>query len=180
MSSGASRSDTKGKGNGRVLELGMELTVLERILDRHNEAPSAIIAIMQDVQDEVNYLPEGALRHVAERLNIPVSKVFRLTTFYRAFSLEPRGKHLINVCTGTACHVRGAVKVVDALEREIGIKAGETDEQLEFTLETVNCLGACALGPVVVVDGKYHGQMTGARAVRMVKKLRATEQEAQQ
>jgi NADH-quinone oxidoreductase subunit E len=158
----------------------MEATILEHILDRHDRAPSAIIAIMQDVQDEVNYLPEGTLRYVAERLNIPVSKVFQLATFYRAFSLEPRGKHSINVCTGTACHVRGAVKVVDALEREIGIQAGETDKQLEFTLETVNCLGACALGPVVVVDGEYHGQMTGARAVRMIKKLRATEQGAQQ
>jgi NADH-quinone oxidoreductase subunit E len=158
----------------------METTVLEHILDRHDRAPSAIIAIMQDVQDEVNYLPEGTLRYVAERLSIPVSKVFQLATFYRAFSLEPRGKHLINVCTGTACHVRGAVKIVDALEREIGIQAGETDEQLEFTLETVNCLGACALGPVVVVDGEYHGQMTGATAVRMIKKLRATEQGAQQ
>jgi NADH-quinone oxidoreductase subunit E len=109
-----------------------------------------------------------------------VSKVFQLATFYRAFSLEPRGEHLINVCTGTACHVRGAVKIVDALEREIGIGAGETDEQLEFTLETVNCLGACALGPVVVVDGEYHGQMTAARAIRMIKKLRATEQGEQQ
>ncbi|MGD2176377.1 MAG: NAD(P)H-dependent oxidoreductase subunit E [Anaerolineae bacterium] len=153
----------------------MEATVIDSILERHDWAPSAIIAIMQDVQDEVNYLPEGALRYVAERLGIPASKVFRLATFYRAFSLEPRGRHVINVCTGTACHVRGAVKIVDALERELGIEAGETDEGLVFTLETVNCVGACALGPVVVVDGDYHGQMTGARAVRMIKRLRATE-----
>lgn len=180
MSSSTSRVHmdvhTDRRRNGSGQDLGMEVTVIESILDRHNQAPSAIIAIMQDVQDEVNYLPEGTLRYVAERLNIPVSKVFRLATFYRAFSLEPRGQHLISVCTGTACHVRGAVKIVDALERELGIQSGETDEQLEFTLETVNCLGACALGPVVVVDGEYHGQMTGARAVRMIKKLRATEQ----
>jgi NADH-quinone oxidoreductase subunit E len=135
---------------------------------------------MQDVQDEVNYLPEGTLRYVAERLGIPASKVFRLATFYRAFSLEPRGKHVIHVCTGTACHVRGAVKIVDALEREIGIQAGETDEQLEFTLETVNCVGACALGPVIMVDNEYHGQMSGAKAVRTVKKLRRGEGEAEE
>jgi NADH-quinone oxidoreductase subunit E len=154
-----------------TLELGIEAAIIERILDRHERAPSAIIAILQDMQEEVNYLPEGALRYVAERLDIPVSKVFSLATFYRAFSLEPRGKHQITVCTGTACHVRGAIKIIDALEREIGICAGETDENLIFTLETVNCVGACALGPVVVVDGEYHGQMTAARAVRLVRRL---------
>jgi NADH-quinone oxidoreductase subunit E len=159
------------------LELGMEAATIEAILDRHERAPSAIIAVLQDVQDEVNYLPEGALCYVAERLDIPASKVYSLATFYRAFSLKPRGKHLIHVCTGTACHVRGAVKIIDALEREIGIRAGETDEQLEFTLETVNCLGACALGPVVVIDGEYHGQMTGAKAGRQVRKLQKSEQE---
>ncbi|MGD8966496.1 MAG: NAD(P)H-dependent oxidoreductase subunit E [Anaerolineae bacterium] len=174
-----SLSSGKGKQSDSGLELGMDVTVVEGILERHDRAPSAIIAIMQDVQDEVNYLPEGTLRYVADRLGIPASKIFRLATFYRAFSLEPRGRHVINVCTGTACHVRGAVKIVDALEREIGIQAGETDEQLEFTLETVNCVGACALGPVIMVDNEYHGQMTGARAVRMIKKLRATEQGTQ-
>jgi len=159
------------------LELGMEAATIESVLNRHARVPSAIIAILQDLQDEVNYLPEGALRYVAEQLDIPVSKVYSLATFYRAFSLEPRGKYLILVCTGTACHVRGAIRIVDMLEREIGIRAGETDEGLEFTLETVNCLGACALGPVVVVNGEYHGQMTGAKAARLVKRLRQVEQE---
>jgi NADH-quinone oxidoreductase subunit E len=154
-----------------MVELGMEAAVIERILDQHERAPSTIIAILQDIQEEVNYLPEGALRYVAEQLDIPVSRVFSLATFYRAFSLEPRGKHQITVCTGTACHVRGAVRIIDALEQEIGIRAGETDENLRFTLETVNCVGACALGPVVVVDGEYHGQITAARAVRLVRKL---------
>jgi NADH-quinone oxidoreductase subunit E len=154
------------------LELGMEAAVIDGILDRHERNPSAIIAVLQDVQEKVRYLPEGALRYLAEQLDIPASKVYSLATFYRAFSLEPRGKHQIYVCTGTACHVRGAVRIIDALEREIGIHAGETDEQLEFTLETVNCLGACALGPVVVVDGEYHGQMTAAKVVRLVNKLR--------
>jgi NADH-quinone oxidoreductase subunit E len=155
-----------------TVELGIEAAVIERILDSHERAPSAIIAILQDMQEEVNYLPEGALRYVAECLNIPVSRVFSLATFYRAFSLEPRGRHLVHVCTGTACHVRGAVKVVDTLERELGIHAGETDERLEFTLETVNCLGACALGPVVVVDGEYYGEMNPAKVTRLLKKIR--------
>jgi NADH-quinone oxidoreductase subunit E len=150
----------------------MDAAVVERILERHDRAPSAIIAIMQDVQNEVNYLPEGTLRYVADRLGIPASKVYRLATFYRAFSLEPRGRHVIHVCTGTACHVRGAVKVLDTLERELGISAGDTDEGLEFTLETVNCLGACALGPVVVVDGEYHGDMTSVRVTRLLRKIR--------
>ena len=159
------------------LELGMDAATIDSILDRHERAPSAIIAILQDLQEEVNYLPEGTLRYVADCLDIPASKIFRLATFYRAFSLEPRGKHLIHVCTGTACHVRGAVKIVDALEREMGISAGETDEQLNFTLETVNCVGACALGPVAVIDGEYSGQLTSAKAVRLVKKIKKSEQE---
>ena len=154
------------------LDLGMDSAAIEGILDRHDRDPSAIIAVLQDLQEEVNYLPEGTLRYIARRLSIPVSRVSSLATFYRAFSLEPRGRHQIYVCTGTACHVRGAVKIIDALEREIGIQAGETDDQQQFTLETVNCVGACALGPVVVVDGEYHGQMSGAKARRLVKRLR--------
>jgi NADH-quinone oxidoreductase subunit E len=159
------------------VELGMEQATIEGVMSRHRQDPSAIIAILQDLQEEVNYLPEGALRYVAERLDMPVSKVYSLATFYRAFSLEPRGRHLIHVCTGTACHVRGAGRILDTLERETGIQAGETDAEMEFTLETVNCLGACALGPVVVVNGEYYGQMTGAKAARLVKKLQRAERE---
>ncbi|MGD2179268.1 MAG: NADH-quinone oxidoreductase subunit NuoE [Anaerolineae bacterium] len=158
--------------NASGLELGMEAATIEGILHQHGRERSAIIAILQDLQEEVNYLPEGALRYVAERLDVPVSKVYSLATFYRAFSLKPRGRHLIHVCTGTACHVRGAVKVLDTLEREIGIRAGETDEQMEFTLDTVNCLGACALGPVVVLDGEYYGEMNPAKVSRLLKKIR--------
>jgi NADH-quinone oxidoreductase subunit E len=153
-------------------DLGLDVRIINGILDRHERAPSAIIAVLQDLQEEVNYLPEGALRYVAKELDIPLTRVFALATFYRAFSLEPRGKHLVHVCVGTACHVRGAVKVLDTLERELGISAGETDDQLEFTLETVNCLGACALGPVVVADGEYNGDVSSVKAVRLVKKMR--------
>jgi len=149
---------------------------IENILDRHQHDKTAIIAILQDIQDEVNYLPEEALRYVARALGIPLSKVCSLATFYKAFSLKPRGKHVIHVCLGTACHVRGAVRILEALERELGIRSGQTDENLQFTLETVNCLGACALGPVVVVDGEYHGQMNSTKATRLLKKLRMADE----
>ena len=151
----------------------METGVIENILDRHQHDRTAIIAILQDIQDEVNYLPEDALRYVAQALDVPISKVCSLATFYKAFSLQPRGKHVIHVCLGTACHVRGAVRILEALERDLGIRSGQTDENLQFTLETVNCLGACALGPVVVVDGEYHGQMTSAKTQSLLKRVKA-------
>jgi NADH-quinone oxidoreductase subunit E len=105
-------------------------------------------------------------------MGIPIAKIYSLASFYRAFSLEPRGKYLVHLCLGTACHVRGAVRILGTIERTLGIQAGETDANLEFTLETVNCLGACALGPVVVVNGEYHGQMTSAKVTRLLKRLR--------
>ena len=146
---------------------------IENVLDRHQRDKTAIIAILQDIQDEVNYLPEDALRYVAHALDIPLSKVCSLATFYKAFSSKPRGEHVIHVCLGTACHVRGAVRVLEAVERNLGIRAGETDDSLQFTLETVNCLGACALGPIMVIDGEYHGQMTSAKTESLLKKMRA-------
>ena len=149
---------------------------IENVLDRHQHDKTAIIAILQDIQDEVNYLPEDALRYVAHAMDIPLSKVCSLATFYKAFSLQPRGRHVIHVCLGTACHVRGAVRILEAMERDLHLQAGGTDENLQFTLETVNCLGACALGPVVVVDGEYHGQMNSTKAARLLKKLRRADE----
>jgi NADH-quinone oxidoreductase subunit E len=154
----------------------METGVIENILARHQRDKTAIIAILQDIQDEVNYLPEDALRYVAQALDVPISKVCSLATFYKAFSLKPRGKHVIHVCLGTACHVRGAVRILEALERDLGLQSGQTDESLQFTLETVNCLGACALGPIVVVDGEYHGQMNSSKATRLLKRLRRADE----
>lgn len=149
----------------------LEQASLESILDRHGRDPASIIAILQDIQSEINWLPEENLRYIAQALSIPLTKMMRLASFYRAFSLKPRGRHIVQICLGTACHVRGAVRILGAIERELGIGAGETDERMEFTLETVNCLGACALGPVVVVDDVYHGQMTSAKATRLLKQL---------
>ena len=101
---------------------------------------------------------------------IPLSQVYSVATFFRAFSLEPTGRHLINVCLGTACHVRGALRILERIERELGIKRGETTKDLDFTLETVNCVGACALGPIVIVDGEYSGQMSTEKVSPMFKK----------
>jgi len=132
---------------------------VDSVLARYQRDPGMLVAILQDVQAEENYLPREALERVSEGLSVPLSQVYSVATFFKALSLEPRGRHLINVCLGTACHVRGAVKVLEAMERELAIKSGETTKDLAFTLETVNCVGACALGPVVIVDGEYHGQM---------------------
>ena len=147
----------------------MGLEKIGQILKKHNRDESALIAILQDIQAEENYLPQDVLKHVAKSMDVPLTRVYSLATFYKAFSLKPRGKHLINVCLGTACHVRGAPRILEKLERDLRVKAGETTEDKKFTLETVNCLGACALGPIVVIDGKYHGQMTSSKVSSLLK-----------
>lgn len=150
----------------------IETTMLENILERYGRDPANIISILQDIQTEANWLPEEDLRYVSAELEIPLSKMMALATFYKAFSLEPRGKHIMSVCLGTACHVRGAERIAGAAERELGIQGGETDADLQWTLETVGCLGACALGPIVVVDGEYHGQMTSAKTTRLLQRIK--------
>ena len=137
---------------------------IESILDSHRRDKGMLVAILQDIQAEYNYLPREALEEAGRGLCVPLSQIYSVATFFKALSLEPRGRHLINVCLGTACHVRGAVKVLEAMERELAIGSGETTKDLRFTLETVNCVGACALGPVVIVDGEYHGQMKTEKA----------------
>jgi NADH-quinone oxidoreductase subunit E len=150
----------------------LDTTTLETILDHYGHDPANVISVLQDIQAEANWLPEEDLRYVSAQLEIPLSKMMALVTFYRAFSLKPRGKHIVSVCLGTACHVRGAERILSAVERELGIQGGETDEELQWTLETVGCLGACALGPIVVVDGEYHGQMTSVKASRLLNQIK--------
>lgn len=142
------------------------------ILSKYKRDHSSIIAILQDIQEQKGYLPRDVLEYVSEKIEIPLSKLYHLSTFYKAFSLEPRGKHLISVCLGTACHVRGAARLVDRLEGYLGISAGETTSDHNFSLETVNCLGACALGPVVIVDREYHGQMKPENVDDLLKRYR--------
>jgi NADH-quinone oxidoreductase subunit E len=123
-----------------------------------------LIAVLQEIQDRDHYLSEPALREVSEKLSIPFIDVYSVATFFRAFSLKPRGKHVCTVCVGTACHVRGAQAILDKLSDRLGIPAGETTGDGSFTLETVNCLGCCAIGPIVVKDGKYFGEMSQSKA----------------
>ena len=132
---------------------------LASILDRYQNKKGLLVSVLQDIQTEFNYLPKDAILKVSQCLNVPLSQVYSVATFFRAFSLEPRGRHIVNVCLGTACHVRGAVKILEKIEQELGIKSGETTKDMRYTLETVNCVGACALGPIAIVDEEYTGQM---------------------
>ncbi|MBA7473655.1 hypothetical protein ES707_08997 [subsurface metagenome] len=146
----------------------ISLQRVDEIANRYDSEKESLIQVLQDISSEYGYLPEPCLRRVTEKLDIPLSDVFAAATFYKAFSLEPRGRHLIRVCLGTACHVRGASQVLSKIERRLSIEAGQTSRDLMFTLKIVNCLGACALGPVVMVDGEYHGQMTQAKVDRLL------------
>ena len=144
--------------------------IAELVKDLSAKHNGLLISILEDIQAHYNYLPEEALRETAKKLQIPLRDVYGVATFYGAFRLKPCGKHLIHVCLGTACHVRGAGRVLEEIERELKIKAGETTEDKQFTLETVNCLGACALGPIVVMDNKYHGNMTPVKVNSLLRK----------
>ena len=134
---------------------------------------NTLIGILEEINDKYNYLPEPAIKFVANSLNIPLSQAYNVATFYNAFSLKPCGKHKICLCMGTACHVRGSKSILQKVERALNITSGETTPDMEFTLETVNCLGACALGPIMVIDGKYHGQMKINKVEPILKKVMA-------
>jgi len=149
---------------------------IKAIVESYGRDKAFLVPILQDIQARNNYLPRDLLLELAEELAIPHSLVFSVATFYKAFSLTPRGKHIVSVCLGTACHVRGAPKVLDVLVRTLSLKPGATGEDGQFTLETVNCVGACALGPIVVVDGEYNGQMTLAKAEKIVTTMKAGDQ----
>ena len=145
---------------------------VDKIVDRYDARITGSVDILQDIQSRYSYLPKEALAHVARRLEVPLSQVFSLATYYKAFSLKPRGKHLVVVCMGTACHVRGAPRLIDEVQRRLDIKPGETTEDNNFTLEAVNCLGACALGPLMVIDGAYFGNMNTRKVESVLKRYR--------
>jgi len=144
---------------------------VDEIVAAYQAKPTALIMILQEIQEKHSYLPKEAMERVADSLDLALSQVFGVATFYKAFSLEPRGKHHICVCTGTACHVRNSESIVEKLERDLGIQRGQTRSDREVSLETVNCVGCCALGPVILVDGKYWGRMTVGGTDRMLKTL---------
>jgi NADH:ubiquinone oxidoreductase subunit E/NAD-dependent dihydropyrimidine dehydrogenase PreA subunit len=145
-----------------------DMEIMNRIIKDYKDTEGPLVPILQKANDTYNYLPEPVLRYVADKLNMPLSVVCRIATFYNAFSLEPRGKHIITVCLGTACHVKGAGKVVAALESELGIKNGETTKDMLFTLETVRCIGCCGLAPVLKVGEDIHGLMSKTKVPELL------------
>ncbi len=145
---------------------------LEEVLARHPRGePAGLVNLLHDLQAALRWLPELALRRAAEHLGLSQAEVFGVATFYEGFHLKPRGEHVCTVCMGTACHVRGAARLVEQAERDLGVRAGQTTPDLRFSLEQVNCVGACALGPLVILDGKYHGSMAPDRLSRLLGKL---------
>ncbi len=143
---------------------------VEALIDSYADKKEQLIALLQDVQVEFNYIPQDVIIKISQKLDIPLSQIFSVATFFKAFSLKPRGRHTITVCLGTACHVKGGQRLVDKLARDYHLMPGETTEDEKFTLEAVNCLGCCAMGPVVVVDDKYEGQVTPDKLDKILKK----------
>ena len=147
----------------------MDIDRIDQIIDKHGCKASSLIQILINIQSENHWLPKEVLERVSERLAVPMNQIQHITTFYKSFSLVPKGRHEVHVCMGTACHVRGAQRVLDTVEELTGIKPGETDVDLKFSLETVNCIGCCALGPVMVVDGEYHGNLVAGQLEDVLK-----------
>ena len=143
---------------------------VQKVIDRYDGKESGLIPMLQDIQKKKGYLPEADLRFMAAELRVPLLRLFGLATFYKAFSLVRRGRHSVHVCLGTACHVRGGMRLLDKLERDLGIHAGETTEDRRFTLDAVRCVGCCGLAPVVVIDENFHGKLTQSKLNRVLKK----------
>ena len=136
---------------------------VDEIIGRYPTQQGVLIQLLLDMQSEFNWIPKEAILRISARLQVPISQVYRVASFYKAMSLTPRGKHVVSVCLGTACHVRGGPRIMDKVEEGLGIKAGKTTQDMKFTLERVNCLGCCAIGPVVVVDRDYYGKVAPAK-----------------
>ena len=147
----------------------MDRQKIEQIIDAHHGEASALIEILLDIQNEFHWLPGEALKRVSERLQIPLARIQHTATFYRAFSLVPKGRHEINICMGTACHVRGAPRVLEVVQQIVGIGPGETDAEMKFSLDTVNCLGCCAIGPVMEIDEEHLGKLVPAKTAELLK-----------
>ena len=143
---------------------------VDKIIASYHNDKSALVQILLQIQKEEHWLSEDALKRISKKLDIPLNQIYHVATFYRAFSLKPKGRHTACVCLGTACHVRGAPKILEKAEQILGIKAGETTQDMKFSLERVNCLGCCALGPVIVVDEEAHGNLTTANVEEVFKK----------
>ncbi|MDQ7778902.1 MAG: NADH-quinone oxidoreductase subunit NuoE [Planctomycetota bacterium] len=144
--------------------------LVDEIVERHRYEDYALVGILQDLQKELRWLPREVLRQVADRLDVPLSRVYAIATFYKAFSLKPRGKHLMLSCQGTACHVRGGARILENVERQLGVKTGETTRDGQFTVEKVRCVGCCSLAPVVMINADTHGRLTSDKLMKIIKK----------
>jgi NADH-quinone oxidoreductase subunit E len=151
----------------------MSVERVHEIIDLYGADRMASLAVLQDIQREYNYLPREALELTAERLGMPLGEVYGMATFFRAFSLQPKGEYICKVCLGTACHVRGGPLIMDTLERKLSIGAGDTTADGKFSLEAVRCVGACALGPIILVNEEPHGYMTADKATKLVARMAA-------
>jgi NADH:ubiquinone oxidoreductase subunit E len=149
----------------------MDFKAVDLVINKHREKRTALISILHEIQDRYNHLPEGALRKVASRLQMDLNDIYGVATFYKSFSLIPKGRHSVTLCLGTACHVRGGAKILREVKRQLSIKPGQTTEDRKFSLNVVNCLGVCAIGPVMFVDGKFYGEMNPLKAKRIIEKL---------
>ena len=147
----------------------MDIDRVDQIVEKHGGEASSLIQVLLEVQSENRWLPKETLERISAKLDVPLSRIQHIATFYKAFSLVPKGRHQVHICLGTACHVRGATRVLDTVADAIGIRPGETDLDLKFSLETVNCLGCCALGPVIEIDGETHGKMSPSRTADVLK-----------
>jgi NADH:ubiquinone oxidoreductase subunit E len=162
----------------RYQKMAVEIAKIDEIIEKNGTEQHRLIPSLLDLQKEFHYLPVEVMERVSERMRIPLVNVFQVASFYKAFSLEPRGKHIITVCLGTACHVRGGVRLIEQVGRLLDIEAGQTTKDMQFTLEAVSCLGCCALGPVMVIDGKYYGSMSASKVEKVLQKYMQAEEVA--
>lgn len=153
----------------------MSIEQIDKIIDKYMGEKGVLIQLLLDIQRQINWIPKEAIMRIHERLKIPVSEIYRVASFYTALSLKQRGRHLVRVCAGTACYVRGGPRILDSVERTLNIKPGETTNDKNFSLETVNCLGCCALGPVVEIDGQYFGKLSPSNIGQLLSKYNQTE-----
>jgi NADH-quinone oxidoreductase subunit E len=149
----------------------MDLKLVDLIVDKYQEKRTALISILHDVQDRYKYLPEEALKMVASRLRMDINEIYGVATFYKSFSLVPKGRHSVTLCLGTACHVRGGPKILSEMKKHLNIEPGQTTVDKQISLNVVNCLGVCAIGPVMFVDGKFYGEMNPVKAKKVIEKI---------
>jgi NADH-quinone oxidoreductase subunit E len=150
----------------------MSIEQIDKIIDKYAKEKGVLIQLLLDIQRQCSWISKDAIMQISARLKIPVSEIYRVASFYTALSLKPRGRHLVRVCSGTACYVRGGPRILDEVERTLTVKSGETTADKRFSLETVNCLGCCALGPVIEIDGQYHGRLSTAAVRELLSKYK--------